>query len=184
MTPVRGQHRTATYPGLRRAFVIHHPGASMVEVKSGQSMEHSRRWFRIWVPDGPSLLGCEASLASSSTFQSPGPTFGGRSGECDVVKAGSDPVVVRYSCFLTSKTIIIQAVSKDCTPGVLDNYNRLALSNSSSSVRFLLPFSHTLQAGDVRTERAFICVPSSPMQANEWTGPLGLDPMSQAKDLV
>lgn len=94
MTPGHGQHRTVTCPGPRRGRVVRDPGVSRVEVMFFLSAEHSPRLFREMGPGGPSLGGYEASLVSSSTFQSPGPTSEGRPSECDVVEAGSDPVVV------------------------------------------------------------------------------------------
>jgi hypothetical protein len=99
MTPVREPRRTGTYPEPLRVFAVHVPEASMAEVRSAQSMEHSHRWIRGMDHDDPSLGGCEASLALSSTFQSLGPTSGGRPGEFDVggsrVRSGCRPLFVR-----------------------------------------------------------------------------------------
>jgi hypothetical protein len=89
-----GRRRRETSPGHRRAHVVRDLEASTVEAMSARSMEHNPRLFRERGLVGPSLGGCEASLVLSSTFQSPGPTSEGRPGDCDVINAGSDPVVV------------------------------------------------------------------------------------------
>lgn len=83
-----GRRRKVTSPGHRRARVVRGLGVSTVEVMFARLMERNPRSFRGKGPGNPSSGGCEASLVSSLTFQSFGPTSEGVLASVTLLKPG------------------------------------------------------------------------------------------------